>query len=185
MEPGKSETPGEGSTESRPTSGKITVLELPLAAAQLSILRSATTPRLEFLRVMQELAIALLIEASRDWEATAIEVTTPLQICAGVRLTSPLVLVPILRAGLGMSDGMLREASHQPSVQHKQQVFLDFVLSQYVKIGVDELGAEKLTPLLRLRYNNAIHDAIAELGSAEEINRLFTGFQRYLYDRAA
>ncbi|MBA3763048.1 MAG: restriction endonuclease subunit R, partial [Chthoniobacterales bacterium] len=67
----------------------------------------------------------------------------------------------------------------------KQQVFLDFVLSQYVKVGVDELAAEKLTPLLRLRYNNAIQDAIAELGSAKEINRAFTGFQRYLYDRAA
>ncbi len=67
----------------------------------------------------------------------------------------------------------------------KQQVFLDFVLSQYVKVGVNELAAEKLTPLLRLRYNNAISDALADLGDADEINRIFTGFQQYLYKRVA
>ena len=67
----------------------------------------------------------------------------------------------------------------------KQQVFLDFVLSQYVKVGVDELAAEKLTPLLRLKYNNAISDAVADLGRPGEINSVFSGFQKYLYRRAA
>jgi type I restriction enzyme, R subunit len=67
----------------------------------------------------------------------------------------------------------------------KQQVFLDFVLSQYVKVGVDELAQEKLTPLLRLKYNNAIADAVADLGKPEEIGRVFTGFQKYLYNQAA
>jgi type I restriction enzyme R subunit len=67
----------------------------------------------------------------------------------------------------------------------KQQVFLDFVLSQYVKVGVDELAQEKLTPLLRIKYNNAIADAVADLGKPEEIGKVFTGFQKYLYDQAA
>ncbi len=67
----------------------------------------------------------------------------------------------------------------------RQQVFLDFVLSQYVKVGVDELASEKLTPLLRLKYHNAISDALADLGTTEDISRAFTGFQRYLYERAA
>ncbi len=67
----------------------------------------------------------------------------------------------------------------------KQQVFLDFVLSQYVKVGVDELATEKLTPLLRLKYNNAISDAIADLGNPDQINGVFSGFQKYLYSRAA
>ena len=67
----------------------------------------------------------------------------------------------------------------------KQQVFLDFVLSQYVKVGVDELAQEKLTPLLRLKYNNAISDAVADLGKPEEIGKVFTGFQKYLYNKAA
>jgi type I restriction enzyme R subunit len=64
----------------------------------------------------------------------------------------------------------------------RQQAFVDFVLAQYVKEGVEELDAEKLTPLLRLRYNNAIADAVADLGSADQIRRVFVGFQKYLYE---
>ncbi len=64
----------------------------------------------------------------------------------------------------------------------KQQGFLEFVLAQYVKVGVEELSPDKLSPLLKLRYNNAISDAVAELGKPEEIQRLFVGFQRYLYE---
>jgi type I restriction enzyme R subunit len=67
----------------------------------------------------------------------------------------------------------------------KQQSFVDFVLDQYVKEGVDELDAEKLTPLLRLRYKNAISDAVADLGSADQIRKVFVGFQRFLYEGAA
>jgi type I restriction enzyme, R subunit len=67
----------------------------------------------------------------------------------------------------------------------KQQVFLGFVLSQYVKVGVEELDREKLSPLLRLRYNNAIADAVADLGRPEEIGYIFAGFQKYLYEQGA
>jgi len=63
----------------------------------------------------------------------------------------------------------------------KQRVFLEFVLSQYVKVGVDELATDKLSPLLKLKYNNAIADAIADLGKPEEIGKVFAGFQKYLY----
>ena len=63
----------------------------------------------------------------------------------------------------------------------KQQAFVDFVLAQYVKEGVEELDSEKLTPLLRLRYQNAIADAVADLGSADQIRKVFVGFQPYLY----
>ncbi len=63
----------------------------------------------------------------------------------------------------------------------KQQVFLDFVLSHYVSVGVEELDSEKLTPLLRLKYHNSITDAVADLGKPEEIGKVFAGFQRYLY----
>jgi len=68
---------------------------------------------------------------------------------------------------------------------NKQQAFLDFVLSQYVKVGVDELDQEKLAPLLRLKYNNSIPDAVGDLGEARQIRKIFTGFQRFLYQSAA
>jgi type I restriction enzyme R subunit len=67
----------------------------------------------------------------------------------------------------------------------RQQAFLDFVLSQYVKVGVEELDQEKLSPLLKLRYKNAIADAVADLGRPEEIGHLFAGFQQYLYRPSA
>jgi type I restriction enzyme, R subunit len=67
----------------------------------------------------------------------------------------------------------------------KQQVFIDFVLSHYVSVGVEELDQDKLTPLLRLRYHNSIADALADLGRAEDIGRVFAGFQKYLYQRQA
>jgi len=67
----------------------------------------------------------------------------------------------------------------------KQQAFLDFVLAHYVSEGVQELDQEKLTPLLRLKYNNSIADAVADLGRPEEIGKVFAGFQQYLYRAVA
>ncbi len=67
----------------------------------------------------------------------------------------------------------------------RQQAFLDFVLSHYVSVGVDELDQEKLTPLLRIKYHNSIADAVADLGRPEEIGRAFVEFQKFLYQEAA
>ena len=86
----------------------VTVLEHPLAAVKLSVLRDRTTPTDDFRHNMQDLSVLLLAEASRKWATSPVEVETPLRSCVGARLTRPIVLVPILRAGLGMLDGMLR-----------------------------------------------------------------------------
>jgi type I restriction enzyme R subunit len=67
----------------------------------------------------------------------------------------------------------------------KQQVFLDFVLSHYVNVGVEELDQEKLPPLLRLKYQDSLADAVADLGKPEEIGRVFVGFQKFLYQEQA
>jgi len=72
---------------------------------------------------------------------------------------------------------MAQAEAHQQFTD-KQQAFVDFVLAQYVKEGVEELDAEKLTPLLGLRYRNAIADALADL---DQIRKVFVGFQRHLY----
>jgi type I restriction enzyme, R subunit len=72
------------------------------------------------------------------------------------------------------------KAQNALSYGEKQQTFLAFVLDQYVTQGVDELDADKLTPLLKLRYS-AIKDAMAELGDAVLVRKAFVGMQRYLY----
>lgn len=86
----------------------LSVVDNPLVTAKLSILRAATTALDEFRRNLQELSIMLLAEAGRDWETEPIEIETPLKQCTGRILRRPTVLVPILRAGLGMLDGALR-----------------------------------------------------------------------------
>jgi hypothetical protein len=69
--------------------------------------------------------------------------------------------------------------NHHP-VNGKQQVFLAFVLSHNVRVGVEELDREKLRPLLSLKYHG-----IADLGRAEEVRNVFAGLQKYLYLDAA
>jgi type I restriction enzyme, R subunit len=67
----------------------------------------------------------------------------------------------------------------------KQKAFLDFVLQHYVSVGVEELDPDKLSPLLRLKYHDSLADAVAELGPAQEIGKIFADFQQYLYQPAA
>lgn len=69
---------------------------------------------------------------------------------------------------------------HIKDYDAKQQAFLNFVLSQYVKEGVTELDDAKLGDLLKLNYG-AIDDAKTELGTITQIRETFIGFQAYLY----
>lgn len=66
----------------------------------------------------------------------------------------------------------------------KQQEFLNFVLKQYVKEGVNELDDSKLPALLELKYK-AIADAKRELGDINSIRKSFIGFQEHLYQERA
>ncbi|MDA3942568.1 MAG: DEAD/DEAH box helicase family protein [Bacteroidetes bacterium] len=77
-----------------------------------------------------------------------------------------------------------RAKIHFNDYQPKQQEFLNFVLSQYIKQGVDELDDSKLGDLLLLKYN-ALGDAKKELGDIPSIRETFIGFQTYLYDKRA
>ncbi len=73
---------------------------------------------------------------------------------------------------------------HLNNYDPKQQEFLNFVLTQYVKQGVEELDDTKIGDLLILKYH-AIADAKKELGSIPVIRNAFIGFQSYLYGNSA
>ena len=88
---------------------------------------------------------------------------------------------PVTRADRAAAAKAATAAERTDRLNDKQLAFVDFVLAQYVKQGVDELDAEKLSPLLKLKYNNAIADALAELGQPDQVRRVFVGFQRFLY----
>ncbi|CAG4975402.1 EcoAI/FtnUII family type I restriction enzme subunit R [Novilysobacter luteus] len=84
---------------------------------------------------------------------------------------------PIARADRAV---WAKAAMYTKYPSNRQLDFLEFVLGHYVEQGVDELGLDKLPPLLRLKYN-AIADATVDLGTPEQIRSLFVGFQKHLY----
>jgi len=90
------------------TGGNVHVLEHPLVAAKMSVLRDKTTATVQFRRALEQIAILLLAEASKHWPTLATEIETPLAPMTAAKLAQPIVFVPILRAGLGLLEGMLR-----------------------------------------------------------------------------
>ena len=83
------------------------LLEHSLVAAKMSVLRDKTTGTAQFRRALEQIAILLLAEASKCWPTLTIEIETPLAPMTGATLARPVVFVPILRAGLGLLEGML------------------------------------------------------------------------------
>lgn len=68
------------------------------------------------------------------------------------------------------------------NLNDKESEFIDFVLSKYVESGFEELEHEKLPGLLRNKYQT-LEDAKSILGDPKNISLLFTGFQKYLYQK--
>jgi uracil phosphoribosyltransferase len=88
---------------------RVTVADHPLIAHKLTTLRDERTDSPTFRRLTDELVTLLAYEATREVRVAPVEVRTPVGPAVGVRLTVPKPLVvPILRAGLGMLDGMVR-----------------------------------------------------------------------------
>jgi uracil phosphoribosyltransferase len=83
---------------------QVHVLDHPLAAARLTTLRDNRTGNAAFRDALRDLTLMLVYEATRDAVSETIAVRTPLAETAGSRLAAPPLLVPVLRAGLGMVD---------------------------------------------------------------------------------
>jgi uracil phosphoribosyltransferase len=88
--------------------GNVHLLKHSLVAAKMSVLRDKTTATVQFRGALEQIAILLLTEASKLWPTLATEIETPLAPIIGATLVQPVVFVPILRAGLGLLEGMLR-----------------------------------------------------------------------------
>ncbi len=82
----------------------VTVIDHPLAAARLTTLRDENTDNAGFRAALRDLTHMLVYEATRDARSEQIVVRTPLTDTIGSRLATPPLLVPVLRAGLGMVD---------------------------------------------------------------------------------
>jgi uracil phosphoribosyltransferase len=85
------------------------VIDHPLVAHKLTALRDENTDSPSFRRLVDQLVTLLAYEATRDVRIEPFDIVTPVAPTTGVRLSQPLpMVVPILRAGLGMLEGMMR-----------------------------------------------------------------------------
>src|SRR6476659_2847469 len=88
---------------------RVHVADHPLIAHKLTALRDKDTDSPTFRRLADELVTLLAYEATRDVRVEPVDIVTPVSPTRGVKLATPKPLVvPILRAGLGMLDGMMR-----------------------------------------------------------------------------
>lgn len=87
---------------------RVTLIAHPLVQVKLTQLRDAKTGATEFRARVCELAMLMVFEATRDLAVRPAVIDTPLASHEGHALVRPLVLAPILRAGLGMLEGMLQ-----------------------------------------------------------------------------
>lgn len=87
----------------------LTIMNHPLISHKLSLLRHIDTDGKAFRELVSEIAMLICYEATRDMKTTPVDIPTPLMTakCHMITENKP-VIVPILRAGLGMVDGMLR-----------------------------------------------------------------------------
>ena len=86
----------------------VTIVEHPLVARHLTVLRDHRTPSRVFRETLVDVGSMLLYEALRDLRIGDVPVTTPLEETVGARLADEIVVIAILRAGLGMVEGALR-----------------------------------------------------------------------------
>jgi uracil phosphoribosyltransferase len=84
------------------------LIDHPVIQTKLTELRDYTTDHRKFRALLDEIASFMVYEVTRDWPTSAKPVQTPLERTTGRVLARRVTLVPILRAGLGMSEGVLR-----------------------------------------------------------------------------
>ncbi|WP_324507247.1 uracil phosphoribosyltransferase [Brevundimonas sp.] len=86
----------------------VTVIDHPLVQHKLSLMRNKDTSTAQFRRLLREISTLLCYEVTRDLPLETVQIETPVEPMQAVRLAGKkLVLAPILRAGIGLTDGML------------------------------------------------------------------------------
>jgi uracil phosphoribosyltransferase len=176
-----------------------TVVDHPIVQARLTVMRDEQSSNAEFRAALRELATLLVYEATRDLERAEVAIVTPVAPTTGTAIANPPLLVPVLRAGLGMAEaafnllpesqmgfvGIARdEQTHEPhpymaslpeSLAGRPVIVLDPMLATGGSLLhclqlLSARGAEDLTVICAL----AAPDGVAALEASGLPVRLFT-----------
>ena len=145
----------------------VLLVDHPLAAARLTVLRDERTGNAAFRAALRELTLMLVYEATRHAEVVAADVLTPVGPARGVRLATVPLLVPVLRAGLGMADQALA------LIPEAQMGFVGLARDETTLRPVPYL--ESLPSSLADRPVFVLDPMLATGGSMEYTIRLLTG----------
>ena len=146
----------------------VIVIDHPVVQTKLAELRDFTADHRRFRALLDEIASLMVYEVTRDWPTTARVVQTPMERTTGRVLARPVTLVPILRAGLGMADGVLRllpEARLGHFGVYRDEATLAPV-SYYKKLPPDAASTEVLLIDPMLATGGSALAAVAFLKSA-------------------
>ena len=149
-------------------SKRLTVVEHPLVQHKLSYLRDKETPTVHFRKLANEITLLLTYEATKDFPTEDYEIETPLERMTAQRISGKKVAVcPVLRAGIGMLDGVLSLVSSARVGfigMYRDEETLEAV-QYYVKLPVDlnERDALVLDPMLATG-----HSSVAAIGMVKE-----------------
>jgi uracil phosphoribosyltransferase len=178
---------------------KTLVVRHPIVQARLSVMRDVRSSNAEFRAALRELATLLVYEAARELAVTGVPITTPVATTTGVALANPPLLVPVLRAGLGMAEaafnllpesqmgfvGLARdERTHEPtpymaslpaSLAGRPVIVLDPMVAtggslQHCLQLLHERGATDVTVICAV----AAPDGLDRIAAAGLAGRLFT-----------
>jgi uracil phosphoribosyltransferase len=150
---------------------RLTVVEHPLVQHKLAYLRDVETPTVHFRKLVNEVTLLLTYEATKDMETEEWKIETPLEKMTAQRISGKKVAVcPVLRAGVGMLDGVLSLVSSARVGfigMYRDEETLEPV-QYYSKLPTDlsERDAIVLDPMLATGHSSgAAIDAVKEAGA--------------------
>ncbi len=154
--------------------GRVTQVQHPLVQHKLSYLRDRDTPTVHFRKLVNELTLLLTYEATKDFPTETVEIETPLERMDAQRISGKKVAVcPVLRAGVGMLDGVLSLISSARVGfigMYRDEETLEPV-EYYVKLPEDlaERDAIVLDPMLATGNSSAAAIAAVKAAGARSV----------------
>jgi uracil phosphoribosyltransferase len=153
---------------------QVTVVDHPLVQHKLSYLRDTSTPTVHFRKLVNEVTLLLTYEATKDMPTEGVEIETPLERMTAQRISGKKVAVcPVLRAGMGMLDGVLSLISSARVGfigLYRDEETLEPV-EYFVKLpnDLDERDAIVLDPMLATGNSSAAAIASVKAAGAQSV----------------